>query len=72
MKKELGISEKIVKYIENNHISVAQVVHDTGIPEEKLSSGEQPLTATEFLEICSYLNLRPEEVKNLPGRNHEY
>ena len=53
---------KMIGYIEQNHISVAQMSADLGIPEEKFQFGsEDKFTAEEFLEICVYLNLRPEQ-----------
>jgi hypothetical protein len=63
MKKQDSVSLKITEYIKNNNIPVAQIAHDTGIPEEKILAAEPEFNATEFLEICSYLNLRPEDMK---------
>lgn len=62
MKKDIKVSEQIRKYIKDNNIPVAQIVTDTGISEEKIVSGANPFNATEFLEICSYLNLSPEDM----------
>lgn len=63
MRKEISITNKIVHYIKSNQITVNQMAYDTGIPQEKLVDEEGTLNATEFLEICAYLNLRPEDIK---------
>lgn len=63
MKKGDNVSKRIIKYIKNNNIPVAQIVEDTGISEEKIVNEDMSFNATEFLEICSYLNLRPEDMK---------
>lgn len=63
MKREDSVSRKITQYIKNNQISVIQVANDTGIPKEKIESEELSFNATEFLEICSYLHIRPEDMK---------
>lgn len=63
MKKGNSVSGKITRYIKNNQISVMQIVNDTGISKEKIENEELSFNATEFLEICSYLNIRPEDIK---------
>ncbi|MFQ9515651.1 MAG: helix-turn-helix domain-containing protein [Eubacterium sp.] len=67
MKRMDNVSQRITKYIKDNNIPVAQIVYDTGISEEKILNEELAFNATEFLEICSYLNLRPEDIKEYPG-----
>lgn len=62
MKKEDSVSRKITQYIKNNRISVLQVADDTGISQEKIENEDMSFNATEFLEICSYLNIRPEDM----------
>ena len=58
------ITEKLAGYIADNHLSIAQVAQDTSISEDKLQVGaKESLNATEFLELCSYLNVKPEELK---------
>ena len=58
------ITEKLAIYIADNHLSVTQVARDTAISEDKLQVGEkESLNATENLELCYYLNLKPEELK---------
>ena len=58
------ITEKLAIYIADNHLSVTQVARDTAISEDKLQVGaKESLNATEFLELCSYLNVKQEELK---------
>ena len=58
------ITEKLAIYIADNHLSVTQVARDTAISEDKLQVGaKENLNATEFLELCSYLNVKPEELE---------
>lgn len=57
------VSKKIAKYIKENQLSIKHIVMDTGISEAKiLNENNEGLNATEFLEICFYLNLRPEDI----------
>jgi len=66
--KERNVTAVLAKYIRQNHISVNQVSKDTGISEKKLSvfddmiMDECKLSASEFLALCAYLNIKPEEV----------
>ena len=58
------ITEKLAIYIADNRLSVTQVARDTAISEDKLQVGaKESLNATEFLELSSYLNVKPEELK---------
>lgn len=53
----------LTEYLKNNRIPTGQVAEDTGILEEKLLIGTtKTLNATEFLTLCAYLNIKPEEV----------
>lgn len=66
--KQSNVTATLAQYIRQNHISVTQVSKDTGIPEPKLSvfddvvRDEFKLNASEFLTLCAYLNIKPEEV----------
>lgn len=62
MKNNNKVSGKIIKYIKDNNISVVQIEKDTGIEQEKLADENVQFSASEFLEICSYLNLKPEDI----------
>lgn len=56
--------EKIASYIRENHISVQQTCIDTGIDPEMLQGkNDKKMTATEFLELCMYLDIRPEDMR---------
>lgn len=58
------ITEKLAIYMADNHLSIAQVAQDTTISEAKLKVGtKESLNATEFLELCSYLSVKPEELE---------
>ena len=62
LKRERKMAKAI--YIADNRLSVTQVARDTAISEDKLQVGaKESLNATEFLELCSYLNVKPEELK---------
>lgn len=63
MKKQNNASINIKKYIKDNQISIEQISKDTGIPVEKIIDDDVSFSATEFLEMCSYLNIRPEKMK---------
>ena len=57
------VSEKIIELMKQNHISAEQVARETRIDIGKLTSPcEDRLTAVEFLDLCEYLNIRPEEM----------
>lgn len=57
----LDVTNRIAKYIQDNHIPVERIMKDTGIPEEKLVPGtEFKLDSTEFLTLCRYLQIKPE------------
>ena len=58
------VTQRLVYYIRDNHIPVERIQADLGIPEGKLqySEGEE-LTASEFLSLCQYLNIHPEQLR---------
>lgn len=59
------VTQRLVHYINDNHIPLERIQTDLGIPEGKLrySEGEE-LTASEFLSLCQYLNIHPEQLRN--------
>lgn len=63
MKSKTNVSNKIREYISNTKISTAQISVDTGILEEKLLDKSYVFNADEFLSLCYYLNVRPEEMR---------
>lgn len=61
---KLDITNKIMEYIETNNISIEQIARDTQISSRKLRrETKERLMATEFLRLCQYLNVRPEDFK---------
>lgn len=57
----MDTTNKLAEYLAKNQISIARVAADTGVPEEKLQPGSAlRLDAGEFLELCSYLDIKPE------------
>lgn len=58
----MDVSSRIVNYLADNHISIKDVIEATKIPEEKLKPGGGKLTAEEMLDLCYYLNIRPENM----------
>lgn len=60
----LDVTNRIAKYIADNHISIPQVCQDTGIEKRKLLPGTtQKLSSHEFLILCQYLQLKPESLE---------
>lgn len=59
--KNMDATNKLAEYLAKNQISTTRVAADTGVPEEKLQPGNTlRLEAGEFLELCSYLDIKPE------------
>ena len=61
---KLDVTGKMVDYIRNNQIAVDQIARDTHISASKLRGETRDrLMASEFLELCRYLNVSPEDFK---------
>lgn len=61
--KEFSVTEYMIHYMEQNHMESKKVASETGISKEKLTKGyQEPLFADEFLTLCVYFGIRPEEV----------
>ena len=59
---KLDVTEKMVRYIRSNNIEVEQVAKDTHISASKLrGETKDRLMGAEFLELCHYLNVKPED-----------
>lgn len=57
----LDVTSKMKMYIRENKIDVDRIVKDVNIPESKLKGDtKEKLSATEFLSLCQYLNIKPE------------
>lgn len=52
----------LLQHIVNNHISLEQIENDTGINIEQMVRRKKDLKAGEFLALCTYLGITPEEV----------
>lgn len=52
----------LLQHVLEHHISSQKVEADTGINIEKLVSEKKELVADEFLRLCIYLQVTPEEV----------
>lgn len=63
MKNNDNISKKIVNYIEENQISLSEIEKYTQIAKERLEDSNIVFSATEFLDLCSYLHLKPEDFR---------
>lgn len=63
MKNNDSISKKIVSYIEENQISLSEIEKYTQIAKERLEDSNIVFSATEFLDLCSYLHLKPEDFR---------
>lgn len=53
----------LLDYMTSRSISVEQVESDTGINMKGLSDGKKDLMADEFLQLCVYLGVRPEDIQ---------
>lgn len=58
----IDISRQLAKYIFENNLSLQDIQNATDIPVSKLIEGGQRLSAIEMLELCYYLNIRPESL----------
>lgn len=55
------VTDFFLEYFEKNGINKRWISENTGIEIEKISENyRQPLTATEFLELCMLLEIEPE------------
>ena len=57
------VTDYMTAYIDRMQISTVKIAEELGILEDKLHPGyEEPRWAEEFLELCVWLGIRPEEV----------
>ena len=60
-----SVTEKIIEYLLENKINIEEISKDLGISKEKLLfKNNVDLSAEEFLDICSYLHIKPENFNN--------
>ena len=54
----------LLDYIVSHNIPIAQIENDIGINIENRVNEKQDLMASEFLTLCTYLGITPEEVSD--------
>lgn len=54
----------LLEYVLEHNMSSKRIEADTGIDIEKIVLEEQELMADQFLNLCVYLNITPEEVSD--------
>lgn len=54
----------IIKYIREHDISFQRVKQDTGLDLLLLEHGNDNLLADDFLRLCLYLGITPEEISD--------
>lgn len=68
MTKYKNATEWVANYIKEQSFSIEQIVSELQISEEKLRIGsEAELEAVEFLELCAYLGVTPEQIREETG-----
>ena len=61
---EKTVTEKMKEYLKTEKIQIPQLAKNLGISQEKLmDNNTEPLDAAEFLELCNYLGLKPEQFR---------
>ena len=63
MKNKDNASKNIITYIRENNISTEELENKIGIKQTKLLDEDTVFMASEFLELCSYLKLKPENMR---------
>lgn len=57
------VTEYFIEYLKRHHISADETAQAIGIDPQKLAPGyQEPLDSEEFLELCFYLAISPEQV----------
>lgn len=59
---ESNVSNNLINYIKNNHISISELAEKTGVSIDKFEQHNIIFEASEFLEICAYLKINPESL----------
>ena len=52
----------LLKHVMQHNISMEQVEKETGIDMQKLKEGHQELMADDFIALCIYLGVNPDEI----------
>ena len=59
-----AVTDYFLNYFEKNRIDIEEISEKTGIKKHKLSKEyKTPLTAEEFLRLCVFLRISPEEIR---------
>lgn len=59
-----AVTDFFLEYFENNRMDIEKISEKTGIKTRKLSKDyKKPLTAEEFLRLCVFLGISPEEIR---------
>ena len=59
-----AVTDYFLEYFEKNRIDINEISEKTGIKMGKLSKKyKTPLTAEEFLVLCVFLKISPEEIR---------
>ena len=59
-----AVTDYFLEYFEKNRININEISEKTGIKKHKLSKEyKTPLTAEEFLRLCVFLQISPEEIR---------
>ena len=62
--RKSAVTEFFLKYFEKNRIDSEEISEKTGISKAKLNGNyKQSLSAEEFLELCFFLGIEPEQVR---------
>lgn len=63
------VTDYMIRYIEENQMDAKSLAAHAGIDAGKLQENyEEPLDAEEFLSLCAYLGIRPEQVQSMINR----
>ena len=60
----MRVEQYLLEYIRQHHLSEEQVERDTGTNLQLLIDQGRELVADEFLHICNYLGITPDEVSD--------
>ena len=67
-----AVTEFFLRYFEKNRINIEEISDITGIKKEKFSENYgKALSAEEFLKLCIFLKIKPEEVREAIKKVHE-
>lgn len=56
------VEQYILDHVERCNVSRDKIKEDIGIDLEKIEKNQLELTAEEFIQLCMYLRLSPEEI----------